>query len=233
MMTRVVAVLAVLATVLVATPVWAQDGTPPPIGASCEAGFLNDYWPCVPIAPDGDWNCSDQVMRDLGSAVRIDGGDPYGFDADGDGYGCDGNGSRPPQPPVYECNGLTATIVGTEGDDVIRGTDGDDVIMGLGGNDRIFGLQGKDVICGGEGRDRLLGGKKADVLIGGPGGDKLFGDAGADQLLGGEGNDRLSGGLGDDVLDGERGRRDRLFGGVGVDTCVDNQAGTIRSTCEG
>jgi hypothetical protein len=31
------------------------------------------------------------------------------------------------------CQGLTPTIIGTEGDDMLVGTDGDDVIAGLGG----------------------------------------------------------------------------------------------------
>ena len=55
------------------------------------------------------------------------------------------------------CNGLAATIVGTEDDDELRGTTGDDVIVGLGGNDRILGGDGNDTICGGDGDDDLYG----------------------------------------------------------------------------
>ena len=40
------------------------------------------------------------------------------------------------------CFGQAATIVGTEGDDVLKGTDGADVISGLGGTDVIDGLGG-------------------------------------------------------------------------------------------
>ena len=49
----------------------------------------------------------------------------------------------PTQPPTE----IPATIVGTEGNDVIRGTDGPDVIAGLGGDDRIWGLGNDDVIA--------------------------------------------------------------------------------------
>ncbi|MCY4085473.1 MAG: hypothetical protein OXG37_00945 [Actinomycetia bacterium] len=52
------------------------------------------------------------------------------------------------------------TIVGTEGDDVIRG---------LGGNDTIDGLEGNDIIRGGMGADTIRGGKGADIRVrGGP-----------------------------------------------------------------
>lgn len=130
------------------------------------------------------------------------------------------------------CAGFPATIVGTEGNDNIVGTTGRDVIVGLGGADVIRGLSGADIICGGPGRDRLLGGKQADLLIGGEDGDKLFGDAGRDMLVGEQGNDLLVGGQGDDLLDGGRGRRDRLRGRSGQDTCVDEQANaSFDTTC--
>lgn len=89
-----------------------------------------------------------------------------------------------PQPsgaddPDLTCNGLAASIVGTDSDDVITRTAGDDVIVGLGGNDTIRGYSGADTI---EGR----GGK--DTLIGGRGNDSLFGNAGNDALFGGPGS---------------------------------------------
>ena len=46
--------------------------------------------------------------------------------------------SQPAPPRAGEgplCAGRPATIVGTQGDDLIIGTRGDDVIHGLGGND--------------------------------------------------------------------------------------------------
>ena len=56
-------------------------------------------------------------------------------------------------PTVVEegCLFGAATVVGTEGDDVLRGTVGADVIVGLGGDDTIDGLGGNDLICGDHG----------------------------------------------------------------------------------
>jgi secreted trypsin-like serine protease len=92
-------------------------------------------------------------------------------------------------PPA--CNGIPASIVGTDGSDVLSGTPARDVIAGLGGNDKLSGLAGDDVICGGAGKDTLRGGK---------GNDKLYGEAGKDTLKGGPGNDKLKGGGGKDKL---------------------------------
>jgi Ca2+-binding RTX toxin-like protein len=105
--------------------------------------------------------------------------------------------AQPAQPPDQStkhaqllCNGVRATIVGTEGDDVIQGTPGRDVIVGLGGNDEIHGRGQDDLICGG------------------PGDDFILGEGGNDTLLGGEGHDILDGGLGNDTLDGGADDRD-------------------------
>ena len=51
--------------------------------------------------------------------------------------------------PVY-CLGRAATIVGSNGDDVLKGTKGDDVIAGLDGTESINGSAGNDTICGGD-----------------------------------------------------------------------------------
>jgi Ca2+-binding RTX toxin-like protein len=104
-------------------------------------------------------------------------------------------------PAAPTCDGQSATIVGTTGNDKIKGTNGADVIVGLGGKDRISGRGGDDRICGGAGKDKLKGGK---------GNDRVFGD---------EGDDRLSGGRGNDYLDGGPGS-DRCTGGPGTDTKV-------------
>jgi hypothetical protein len=92
------------------------------------------------------------------------------------------------------CRGIEATIVGTEGDDVLRGTAQADVIVGLGGSDTIVAGGGADVVCGGSG---------SDVLRGGPGNDRLYG--GRDCLCGDDEpylfGDWLAGGSGDDLLD--------------------------------
>ena len=84
----------------------------------------------------------------------------------------------------YTCQGKTATIVGTLGNDVIYGTSANDVIVGLGGNDVIDGKGGNDTICGNEGADRLYGGLGNDRLSGGNGSDRLFGGPGADSIHG-------------------------------------------------
>jgi Tol biopolymer transport system component len=136
------------------------------------------------------------------------------------------------------CDGLTVTILGTAGADVLTGTGGNDVIHGLGGNDTIHSRGGDDVICGGRGHD---------VLFGDGGADRLFGDSGNDVLYGGTGNDLLNGGPGDDELYGEDGHdtllgslgRDRLLGGAGDDTLSGGSDDDILSgnngtdTCDG
>lgn len=76
---------------------------------------------------------------------------------------------------VISCGGLTPTIWGTHGNDLIAGTRGPDVIAGLGGNDNIDGAKGNDVICGGSGDDTLYGSGGDDVLDGGPGIDSCDG----------------------------------------------------------
>ncbi|MCZ2839987.1 ExeM/NucH family extracellular endonuclease [Modestobacter sp. VKM Ac-2985] len=101
-----------------------------------------------------------------------------------------------PEPEPLLCQGLEPTLVGTEGDDVLRGGNGVDVIMGLGGDDTITGGNGADVICGGDGDDVLRGGNGDDVLLGGAGDDELRGDNGSDTLIGGPGTDVLDQGKG-------------------------------------
>lgn len=87
------------------------------------------------------------------------------------------------------CKGKTATIIGTDGDDVLQGTPRKDVMVGLAGNDKLSSLAGNDLICGGSGNDLLLGGK---------GNDRLHGQNGRDTLKGGPGKDTLKGGTGKD-----------------------------------
>ena len=74
--------------------------------------------------------------------------------------------SLPAASQAFTCNGLAATIVGTEGRDYIEGTSGPDVIVALGGSDRIRGLGGDDVICAGAGRDRVWAGAGDDRVEG-------------------------------------------------------------------
>lgn len=116
-----------------------------------------------------------------------------------------------------DCFGLTPTITGTAGDDIINGTSGNDVIMGLGGNDTIDGLAGKDKICAGDGDDTVNGGDGEDSIDGGNGNDTINGDNKNDTLIGGPGIDTIDGGDGDDNIQGNEGDDD-LTGGLGKDT---------------
>ena len=68
-------------------------------------------------------------------------------------------------PKVKTSSGLTCTIVGTAGNNVINGTAKNDVICGLGGNDTIKGLGGNDVIDGGTGNDTVYGGDGNDSCL--------------------------------------------------------------------
>jgi len=120
------------------------------------------------------------------------------------------------------CRGKVATIVGTQGDDVLVGTNGRDIIAGLGGDDVIKGLGGHDLICAGRGEDRVKGNQ---------GRDRLYGNAGPDKLFGGKGPDTLEGGVSDDWLKGQKGN-DRLDGGPGTDTCHQNQGRGPEVSCE-
>lgn len=128
-------------------------------------------------------------------------------------------------PPAEEeaqearCHGRRATIVGTEGDDVLQGTPGRDVIWGGGGNDIILGSLGNDLLCGGPGSDLIHGGRGNDVVDGGAGNDdQVYGDLGDDKLMGGPGNgDEVAGGLGIDTLNGGPGNFDFVHGDYGYD----------------
>jgi hypothetical protein len=96
------------------------------------------------------------------------------------------------------CDGRAATIVGSQGNDLLQGTRGNDVIHGREGNDTIRGLAGADVLCGGMGNDSIQGGGGADEIHGGDGRDTLSGDGGRDRLNGGPGQDHCI--RGDDVV---------------------------------
>jgi glucose/arabinose dehydrogenase len=98
------------------------------------------------------------------------------------------------------CGGRIATIVGTEGSDVLDGGGDDDVIAGLAGDDTIRGFAGKDRLCGNDGADKILGGDGNDKILGGTGNDTLQGEAGSDTLNGGSGTDVCQGGAGSNSL---------------------------------
>jgi hypothetical protein len=89
------------------------------------------------------------------------------------------------------CNGLTATITGTNNSEVIYGTSGADVIAALGGDDIIYGGGGDDIICGGDGNDEIDGGSGNDIIFGEDGNDIINGGSGTDTCDGGAGNNQL------------------------------------------
>ncbi|MDH3189902.1 MAG: hypothetical protein OEM39_04580 [Acidimicrobiia bacterium] len=112
---------------------------------------------------------------------------------------------------VQRCNGFVATIVGTQGDDVISGASTADVVLGLGGNDIIKGFAGADHLCGGPGRDTISGGGGNDIVSGGVGNDVLLGGVGDDVLEGGAGWDKIYPGEGVDDVNGGSGSRDWVY----------------------
>jgi parallel beta-helix repeat protein len=115
-------------------------------------------------------------------------------------------GSVPSVTPP-SCHGVTATLWGTGGTDLLVGTRGKDVVVGNGGADTIKGLGGNDLICAGPGGDKIRGG---------PGNDRILGGTGSDTERGGKGRDRLVGGKG----------RDTCVGGPGKDTAIGCEAGS-------
>jgi Ca2+-binding RTX toxin-like protein len=141
---------------------------------------------------------------------------------------------------IPTCAGLSATIIGTDGDNIMSGTAGPDVIVGLGGNDVIYGLGNNDVICGGSGDDRISGGTGNDRLYGQTGNNVLQGDSGNDILVGGASNDIVNGATGNDILLGDAGNdtlnggseNDTLIGGLGLDVCDGNIGVDLAATCE-
>jgi len=129
----------------------------------------------------------------------------------------------------------SVTIIGGDGDDILKGGSQSDSIYGGSGNDTLYGNGGKDHLWGGDDLDKLWGGDLGDILDGGDHDDELYGEDGDDTLYGWQGNDTLHGhdgvdelfgGSDDDVLwgddDGDRivgdSGNDTLYGGAGDDT---------------
>ena len=82
------------------------------------------------------------------------------------------------QPNPNQCDGIQATIVGTDGNDLLEGTNGPDVIVGKAGRDTIRGFDGNDTLCGGPDFDTIEGGNDADTIDGGSGTDECRQDSG-------------------------------------------------------
>jgi micrococcal nuclease len=62
-----------------------EQPAPEPEQPSQNAGCDPNYTPCVPAYPP-DLDCGE-----IGISVQVIGGDPHGFDRDGDGFGCESN----------------------------------------------------------------------------------------------------------------------------------------------
>jgi Tol biopolymer transport system component len=103
------------------------------------------------------------------------------------------NDRSPDFQPTVKCGNGVATIVGTGVSETLLGGPGPDIISGQGGKDKIKGLGGKDTICGDAGNDNLNGGAGKDQLIGGKGKDKTIGGKGKDRCVGGKGADKAKG----------------------------------------
>ena len=77
--------------------------------------------------------------------------------------------------PSPTCNGQTATIVGTDGDDRLVGTPGNDVFSAGSGNDVVIGLAGNDTVCAGTGDDLVYAHAGTDQIHGASGNDGCWG----------------------------------------------------------
>ncbi|OED42758.1 hypothetical protein AB833_05330 [Chromatiales bacterium (ex Bugula neritina AB1)] len=162
-----------------------------------------------PIDTDGD-----TLANSNDNCPLIANTDQQDSDNNGIGDACD-------EPTIHLCNGLTATIVGTNGVDKLLGTRGDDVIAGLDGNDKIWGRGGNDVICGNDGNDIIKGGSGDDQIYGNAGTDTLYGNRGNDYMAGGSNKDRLYGGNNNDTMDG----------GEGPDICRGGNGNNAATNC--
>ena len=179
------------------------------IGDACDPDTDGDGF------ADGVDNCPLLANADQADLDGDGLGDACDPDVDGDGVP-DGVAKLPTVPS--RCLGRQATMIGTDGPDMLVGTPGDDVIMGLGGDDVIRGYGGNDRICAGDGNDTVRGARGRDRILGEAGDDTLRGGRDRDQIQGGDDDDTIRGGWGDDSLFGDDGT-DAIFGGRGVDAC--------------
>ena len=139
--------------------------------------------------------------------------------------------------------GISTTLSGGDGDDLIEGTEADDLIRGGPGADTILGGDGFDTLSGGTGADVLSGGTDATAreipleldlvsYTGTTGGVSVTLDGVADDGEPGEGDNVLpdveivAGGRGDDTLVGNDAFLNAFGGGGGADT-LDGGGGEI------
>lgn len=124
------------------------------------------------------------------------------IDDDGDGL-IDANDPDCAAAGDLSCNGLRATIVGTNASELLVGTPGNDIIVGRGGRDVIVGRGGADTICAGDGADLVFGNDGDDAVSGGNGNDVIILGDGADRAIGDGGRDIVNGGNGSDLCSAE------------------------------
>ena len=80
---------------------------------------------------------------------------------------------------------------------------------------------GAELFRGTNRSERITGTDDADTIKARGGNDRVRALGGDDVVYAGRGRDIASGGTGNDLLSGGRGTRtDRLYGNLGVDTCV-------------
>ena len=101
--------------------------------------------------------------------------------------GTDGNDT------IAMSQGIAATVHGGAGNDTINGTGAADKLYGEDGNDTIFGYGGSDLLDGGAGNDTITGGGATygQTAIGGTGDDTISGVATVKYALG-DGNDAVT-----------------------------------------
>ncbi|MGD1932835.1 MAG: calcium-binding protein [Leptolyngbyaceae cyanobacterium] len=105
---------------------------------------------------------------------------------------------------INSSNGVqSSTLIGNEGDDLVRGGSGNDNIYGGSDNDVLFGGSGSGFLTGDQGSDTIDGDSGDDVIDGGSGKDKIDAGAGEDTVGGGSDSDLIWGGDGDDLLLGD------------------------------
>jgi CSLREA domain-containing protein len=134
----------------------------------------------VPVpTEDPNFTSSDAIDHIPAASCTNDASNPLTVDQRGVPRPLDGNGDNVDAcdsgaVEVAQCDGLEATLVGTNGPDTITGSGLDNVIVGAAGNDTIDGGAGNDTICGGPGNDTITGGAGVDDLLGGPGANTIF-----------------------------------------------------------
>lgn len=134
-------------------------------------------------------NGSDLYMVD--ALDQIDDSGTWGFD----------------RAQIFDGGGVALVLSDWRGVERVNGFTGNDTLDASGATVALslLGENGDDLLRGGAGNDTLIGGQGRDTLEGGGGNDWLSGVDGDDTLLGEGGNDTLIGWTGADFMDGGEG----------------------------